>query len=211
MLAQLAMMAGCGTWESMHSMTGLPWWATIPLTTFAMRSCLLPLTLKAKSAGLNFVLAQQATQTATNLLDHWKQQQAGSTGSADASTSGSSSSSSQRQQVVGLGRQEELKRPSRWRLTRMYYRYYRKQYGTTSLWWWTANVCLQVGGPHPPLDSPLLHHSPAHPSSPPPLQYPTSEPPAAYGNRHAAAGPQTPLPTCLSWTLLRAVAVQLSA
>jgi hypothetical protein len=160
----------------MHSMTGLPWWATIPLTTFALRSSLLYLTLKAKSAGLNFVLAQQATQTATNLLEHWKQQQAGSASSTDASTSDNSSNPGQR--VVGLGRQEELNRPSRWRLTRMYYRYYRKQYGTTSLWWWTANICVQVSGHSMP--SRLLNSSsvcfPLHSSFSP--QNPRSPAPA---------------------------------
>lgn len=125
----------CSLWEMMHSATGLPWWASIPLTTLALRTALLPLTLKAKSAGLNFVLAQQATQTATNLLDHWKQQA--------AQQGGSSSALSQR--GFGLGGKEALKRPSRWRLSRMYYRYYRKQHGTTSLWWWTANIGVQVG------------------------------------------------------------------
>jgi hypothetical protein len=130
----------CSFWEMMHSATGLPWWASIPLTTLALRTALLPLTLKAKSAGLNFVLAQQATQTATNLLDHWKQQSAQQGSSSD----GSSSALSQR--VFGLGGKEALKRPSRWRLSRMYYRYYRNQHGTTSLWWWTANIGIQVGG-----------------------------------------------------------------
>jgi hypothetical protein len=128
---------GCSVWEMMHSATGLPWWISIPLTTLTMRTLLLPLTLKAKSAGLNFVLAQQATQTATNLLDHWKQAQ------AQAQQAGGSSSSSA---GFGLGSSEELKRPNRWRLSRMYYRYYRKQHGTTSLWWWSANIFIQVGG-----------------------------------------------------------------
>lgn len=129
---------GCSVWETMHSATGLPWWISIPLTTLTMRTLLLPLTLKAKSAGLNFVLAQQATQTATNLLDHWKQAQAQAQQAGGGSSSGSSSAG------FGLGGSEELKRPSRWRLSRMYYRYYRKQHGTTSLWWWSVNIFTQV-------------------------------------------------------------------
>lgn len=137
---------GCSVWEMVHSTTGLPWWASIPLTTLALRTTLLPLTVKAKSAGLNFVLAQQATQTATNLIEHWKQQQVGSSssGGTTGSTGGGGSSSS-RMSSLELGIEGQLKRPSRWRLSRMYYRYYRKQHGTTSLWWWTANIALQVG------------------------------------------------------------------
>jgi hypothetical protein len=132
---------GCSFWESIHSLTGLPWWASIPVATLGLRTALLPFTIKAKSAGLNFVLAQQATQTATNLLEHWKQQQAASSSSSSAASSGSSGGSSN---SLGLGRSEELKRPSWLRLTRMYYRYYRKQHGTTSLWWWSGNIAVQV-------------------------------------------------------------------
>lgn len=129
----------------MHSMTGLPWWASIPLTTLALRTALLPLTLKAKSAGLNFILAQQAGQTATNLIDHWKQQQQPAQQNPN-SKSGSPTGGSQANTKlpVGLGHGEVLKRPTWLRLSRLYYRYYRKEYGTTSLWWWTANIAVQV-------------------------------------------------------------------
>eukprot|EP00775_Hariotina_reticulata_P012990 gene12990-13119_t len=51
-------------WELMHSATGLPWWASIPVTTLALRTAFLPFTLAAKSAALNFVLAQKASETA---------------------------------------------------------------------------------------------------------------------------------------------------
>jgi hypothetical protein len=166
---------GCSVWEMVHSASGLPWWASIPLTTLGLRTLLLPLTLKAKSAGLNFVLAQHATQTATNLVEQWRQQQeaaqqpraqpaaapssssssassssgrGASSRAASSSSSSSSSSGGSSSRLVGLGGGQalQLKRPSRWRLTRMYYRYYRKQHGTTSLWWWTANVAVQVRG-----------------------------------------------------------------
>lgn len=134
---------GCSFWESIHSLTGLPWWASIPVATLGLRTALLPFTIKAKSAGLNFVLAQQATETATNLLEHWKQQQAAS-GSSSSAASSSGSGSGGSSNSLGLGRSEELKRPSWLRLTRMYYRYYRKQHGTTSLWWWSGNIAVQV-------------------------------------------------------------------
>eukprot|EP00879_Flechtneria_rotunda_P009668 GHRR01010116.1.p1 GENE.GHRR01010116.1~~GHRR01010116.1.p1 ORF type:complete len:364 (+),score=124.25 GHRR01010116.1:183-1274(+) len=124
---------GSSVWELVHSSTGLPWWASIPLTTFALRTAMLPFTLKAKSAALNWLLMQQATQTASNLLEQLQQQQA---------AAASSASSTPKQQY--LNAPQPLKQPSRLRLTRMYYKYYRKQHKTTSLWWFIANGVIQV-------------------------------------------------------------------
>jgi len=47
-------------WEAGHSLTGLPWWASIPATTVAARGLLLPLSVKAKAASLNVVLLNSA-------------------------------------------------------------------------------------------------------------------------------------------------------
>jgi hypothetical protein len=144
-LAQLLnpFVLGSSIWELGHSMTGLPWWASIPATTLAMRFALLPLTLKAKSAALNWVLLQNSFQTANNLLDSIKQQQQQGTaagGSSDKPQQASNSLAGQQQQASV----EQLKRPSKLKLVRSYYRYFRKQQKTTSLWWWLANAAVQV-------------------------------------------------------------------
>jgi hypothetical protein len=144
-LAQLLnpFVLGSSIWELGHSMTGLPWWASIPATTLAMRFALLPLTLKAKSAALNWVLLQNSFQTANNLLDQIKQQQ------QQGSAAGAGSDKAQ-QAAKGLAQQqqqssiEQLKRPSKLKLVRSYYRYFRKQQKTTSMWWWVTNAAVQV-------------------------------------------------------------------
>lgn len=121
---------GSSVWEVVHSSTGLPWWASIPLTTIAFRTALLPLTFKAKSAALNWVLLQNSFQTANRLLEQMQQQQ----GSAPAAA----------QQQQQSGQLQQLKKPGKLKLVRMYYRYFRKQQKTTSMWWWTGNAVVQV-------------------------------------------------------------------
>jgi membrane protein insertase Oxa1/YidC/SpoIIIJ len=46
--------------EATHTATSLPWWASIPATTLAVRAALLPLSIKAKSASANLVLLDAA-------------------------------------------------------------------------------------------------------------------------------------------------------
>jgi hypothetical protein len=48
-------------WEVSHTLTGLPWWLTIPCTALTLRAALLPLTVKAKGAAVNFLLMNQAS------------------------------------------------------------------------------------------------------------------------------------------------------
>ena len=43
-------------WELGHSLSGLPWWASIPLTSVAVQSLLLPLSVKGRAATTNVVL-----------------------------------------------------------------------------------------------------------------------------------------------------------
>jgi len=51
---------GARVWEAGHSMTYLPWWASIPATTLAVKGLLLPLSIKARAASLNVVLLNSA-------------------------------------------------------------------------------------------------------------------------------------------------------
>ena len=131
-------------WEGFHSATGLPWWASIPITTLTLRTLMLPLTLKAKAAALNFVLLQQASAASAAL--HEQQQEAHArraaaaaeeeqrvrnSGEASSSSSSSSPSSSPPSQ-------------SRRQLAREYYGYLRRQHGTPSTWWFGANAFVQL-------------------------------------------------------------------
>ncbi len=116
---------GTQAWELFHATTGLPWWASIPATTLALRALLLPLTLKAKAATVNFALMQQASANADVVL-----QQIGQQDKEDGAAA----------------KQDRVSALRRMQLTRQYYRYLRKQHGTPSLWWYNINVFVQVGG-----------------------------------------------------------------
>ncbi|WIA12025.1 hypothetical protein OEZ85_012105 [Tetradesmus obliquus] len=98
----------------------------------------------AKSAALNWVLLQNSFQTANNLLaqiQQQQQQQQGAAAAAGDKASQASSSPGQQQQQQSI---EQLKRPSKLKLVRSYYRYFRKQQRTTSMWWWVANAAVQA-------------------------------------------------------------------
>ena len=51
---------GAQLWNAGHTLTALPWWASIPLTTFAVRAVLLPLTFKARGASCKMELLNTA-------------------------------------------------------------------------------------------------------------------------------------------------------
>ncbi|GBF90837.1 hypothetical protein Rsub_03691 [Raphidocelis subcapitata] len=119
---------GTSVWELAHAATGLPWWASIPLTTLALRTALLPLTVKARGATVNFGLMRQAAAASRALWDRMQQEQqaaavAGGGGGAAAS---------------------DGKAMTRSQLTRQYLDYMRRQHATPSLWWYTANAFVQV-------------------------------------------------------------------
>lgn len=111
-------------WESFHSTTGLPWWASIPLTTLCLRSLLLPLTLKARAGSLNFGLMQQASATASMILDKQQQQQ--------------------QQGATSSSRLPAALPQSHMQLARAYYSFLRKQHGTPSTLWFGVNAFAQV-------------------------------------------------------------------
>lgn len=123
-------------WEAMHAATGLPWWASIPITTLALRGLLMPLTIKAKGATVNFALMQQASTSTAALTQQFQ----GDTPAGAASSSGGSSSSTGKAAAATKPSQlEQLK------LAAHYYRYLRRQHRTPSLWWYNLNVFAQVG------------------------------------------------------------------
>ncbi len=55
--------------NQVHATTGLPWWASIPLTVLAARTALLPLSAKAKSSSACFLLIGDALSKARLLRD----------------------------------------------------------------------------------------------------------------------------------------------
>ncbi|KAI8473604.1 MAG: hypothetical protein J3K34DRAFT_518889 [Monoraphidium minutum] len=114
-------MLGTSLWELAHSATGLPWWASIPLTTVALRAALLPLTVKARAATVNFALMGRASAASRVLWERMQQEQ-------------------QQQQPGGGGG----KAMTRNELTKQYFMYMRQQHGTPSVWWYPANAALQI-------------------------------------------------------------------
>jgi hypothetical protein len=126
-------------WELMHSATGLPWWASIPVTTLALRTVCLPFTLKAKSAALNFVLAQKASETASRLLQKMKQEEL-----THQQMQQLAAAADGQQQLLTASSLQQLRKPSWFKLSRMYYRYFRQHHKTTHLGWFVFNTAVQV-------------------------------------------------------------------
>lgn len=114
-IAVTPVILGSQLWELSHLTLGLPWWATIPATTWALRTVMLPLTLKAKGASANLALMQHAFSQST---------------AAPVSQDKSS--------------KQALSFSSRLSLARQVYKHMRQQHGTPSLWWYSANAFLQV-------------------------------------------------------------------
>lgn len=56
-------------WEAGHAASSLPWWASIPLTTLAVRTALLPLTVKAKASSINVLLLHSAITQARRIAE----------------------------------------------------------------------------------------------------------------------------------------------
>lgn len=56
---------GVQFWEGVHTASGLPWWASIPLATVALRVALFPLSLKARAASTHAELLHQSVQQVT--------------------------------------------------------------------------------------------------------------------------------------------------
>ncbi|MEW5317121.1 MAG: hypothetical protein WDW38_008448 [Sanguina aurantia] len=60
---------GVQFWEGVHTASGLPWWASIPLATVALRVALFPLSLKARAASTHAELLHQSVQQARAAAD----------------------------------------------------------------------------------------------------------------------------------------------
>lgn len=115
--------AGAQALEAVHSASGLPWWASIPLTALAIRAALLPLSLKARAASAGLPLLDTALEQAGALP---KQLAAEQSGAALGHTWG------------------------RLRLARFVHRYLRQQQRVPSMWWYAGNAAVQVRGPQGP-------------------------------------------------------------
>lgn len=51
---------GAQLFEAAHTATGLPWWASIPITALGVRTALLPFSIKARGASTNLLLLNAA-------------------------------------------------------------------------------------------------------------------------------------------------------
>lgn len=105
---------GCALLNFTHAASGLPWWASIPLAAFGVRTLLLPLSLRAKAASANLILLNQSLEKAKLLRDALR--------SETAVTQG-----------VGM-----------WSLARQTYKYEQKQQHIPALRWYMINAATQV-------------------------------------------------------------------
>jgi hypothetical protein len=142
-------------WEVAHEATGLPWWASIPLTTLALRGLLLPLTLKARAATVNFALMQQASAAGRALRERMASEavaaaapggsstgQAASSSSSSSESSSSTSDTSTSTSTSSTATIDSL--PTARQLSARYLDYMRKHHGVPSLWWYAGNAAAQV-------------------------------------------------------------------
>lgn len=120
-------------WEAMHTVTGLPWWLTIPVTTIALRTALLPLDLKAKAASVNFALMEHAYSSTSRLA---LQLQGGGASSAPPAAAASD--------APAPDAQGPDDRVERLRLALRYYRYLRRRHRTPAMAWFGANIFVQA-------------------------------------------------------------------
>lgn len=135
---------GTSLWELAHGATGLPWWATIPAATLALRAALLPLTLKARAATLNFALLREADATSRALWERLESEQQAAAAASTSGRSSDSSTSSTSSSIANSGAAGGGKPLTRAQLRRRYLEYMRRHHGAPSLWWYTGNALVQV-------------------------------------------------------------------
>jgi tetratricopeptide (TPR) repeat protein len=100
---------------------------SIPVTAVALRAALLPLTIKAKGAAVNFALMRHAAETAGAALRREEEEEEGKEGRRRQDKPNPTPNSS-----------------TRFALARRYYGLLRRQHGTSSMWWYHLNVLAQV-------------------------------------------------------------------
>jgi membrane protein insertase Oxa1/YidC/SpoIIIJ len=117
-------------WEAAHAASGLPWWLSIPVTAVALRAALLPLTLKAKGAAVNFALMRRAAETAGAALRREEEEKEVQRRAKEEPTTTTTTA--------------PPTTATRFALARRYYALLRRQHGTPSMWWYNLNVLAQV-------------------------------------------------------------------
>jgi hypothetical protein len=117
--------------NQVHSVTGLPWWASIPLATLTIRTALLPLSVKAKASSANLILINQALTKARKIRD--KIQSSNFPGGIAMDVT--SAASGVDKAVKGIGM---------WSLTRGTYLHFRAQHSVPSFSWYILNALTQV-------------------------------------------------------------------
>ncbi|GAX79742.1 hypothetical protein CEUSTIGMA_g7183.t1 [Chlamydomonas eustigma] len=114
--------------NQVHSATGLPWWASIPLATLAVRAALLPLSIRAKASSTNLILINEALAKARQIRDKIK-----SSSLPDGSSLSSTARDDKAVKDIGM-----------WSLARGTYLHLRTQHSVPSLRWYILNAITQT-------------------------------------------------------------------
>lgn len=131
--------------HSLHAASGLPWWASIPLTALAAKAVLLPLSLRAKASSANFPLFNTALSKARVIR---------SAIAADLTSPSAPSTSTPTSAEPGGDRTESqagstasaTAAPPMWTTARMTHKYLREQQKVPGIGWYLWNAAAQVRG-----------------------------------------------------------------
>lgn len=110
---------GVQAFHSLYTLTSLPWWASIPLTTLAARVALAPLSIRAKAASAHFPLMQTALSKSRAIRHKINEH------------------------LVTSGKPAHG--PSMWTMTRLTHKYLANQLKVPSFKWYTFNAVVQAG------------------------------------------------------------------
>ena len=154
----------------MHSTTGMPWWASIPIATLALRAALLPLSLRAKvrskcdscfcskftllilqflmelrqAASANFILINEAISKARSVRDGIIAAEKVHIMAAEAATKSEDERTASQLSNVPSKRARLPSGMGMWSLARGVYQHSKLHTQAPSLRWYTINAIIQV-------------------------------------------------------------------
>lgn len=134
--------------HSLHAASGLPWWASIPLTALAAKAVLLPLSLRAKASSANFPLFNTALSKArvirSAIAADMTSPSAPSTSMPTLAEPGGDRTESQAGSTTSA-----TAAPPMWTTARMTHKYLREQQKVPGIGWYLWNAAAQVRGLFP--------------------------------------------------------------
>lgn len=138
--------------ETTHAVSGLPWWASIPVVALAARAALLPLTIKAKAASANLPLLQNAFTQANGLglqIDAGYAEASRAAASPEEASSSATTTSTHAPPSAGANKiaafEKGAAKLGRLALTQHILSTTRQREGVPSFNWYLLNGGVQVG------------------------------------------------------------------